>query len=86
MLYGMPPAIKSTFSLDRVTIERIDSLAERWHVSKTEVLRRAVRNADERIALDAEERLEAMRKLQESLARRKVDFAKWKKTIHDGRR
>jgi predicted transcriptional regulator len=86
MLYGMPPAIKSTFSLDRATIERIDSLAERWHVSKTEVLRRAVRNADEHVALDAEERLEAMRKLQESLAQRKVNFAKWKKTIRDGRR
>jgi hypothetical protein len=82
----MAAATKATFSLDPVTIERINSLAERWHVSKTEVLRRAVRHADERLALDAEERIAAMRKLQESLKAGNVDFAKWKETIRNGRR
>ncbi|MDQ6624454.1 MAG: hypothetical protein M3Y86_13350 [Verrucomicrobiota bacterium] len=84
--YGMPAATKATFSLDHTTLQRIVALANRWHVSKTEVLRRAVRQADERIALDAQERMEALRKLQASLKSRKVNFDQWKKAIRNGRR
>ncbi|CAN5592253.1 hypothetical protein BH20VER1_BH20VER1_03230 [soil metagenome] len=82
----MAAGTKATFSLDSATIDRINSLGQRWHVSKTEVLRRAVRQADERVALDAEQRIEAMRHLQESLKRRRIDFEKWKETIRNGRR
>jgi hypothetical protein len=82
----MAAATKSTFSLDPATIDRITDLSERWQVSKTEVLRRAVRQADERVALDAEQRIAALHRLQKSLKDRKVDFNKWKKAINDGRR
>ena len=38
--------IKSTYSLDPETVRRVERLAARWKVSKSEVLRRAVAVAD----------------------------------------
>lgn len=46
-------------------MKRIDNLARRWDVSKSEVLRRAVRIADEQSAVS--ERVEAFRRLQASM-------------------
>ena len=37
--------IKSTYSLDVKSIRTIEKLAQRWNVSKSEVLRRAIRIA-----------------------------------------
>ena len=39
------PKIKSTYSLDVETVRTLESLARRWNVSKTEVVRRAIRAA-----------------------------------------
>ena len=38
-------SVKSTFSLDVETAQRLERLAQAWGVSKSEVLRRAIRNA-----------------------------------------
>lgn len=46
-------------------MKRIESLARRWDVSKSEVLRRAIRIADEQSAVS--ERMEAYRRLQASM-------------------
>ena len=38
-------SIRSTYALDRETVDRLDSLAREWRVSKSEALRRAIRAA-----------------------------------------
>lgn len=46
MLDGMAiPRIKATYSLDTDTVRLLERLAERWDVSKSEALRRAIRAA-----------------------------------------
>lgn len=37
--------IKATYSLDTETVKLLERLAERWDVSKSEALRRAIRSA-----------------------------------------
>ena len=59
-------SVRSTYSLDVETMKRIESLARRWDVSKSEVLRRAIRMADEQSAVS--ERVEAFRRLQASMS------------------
>jgi predicted transcriptional regulator len=55
-------SVRSTYSLDLETMRRIENLARRWDVSKSEVLRRALRMADEHAA--GAERLTLFRELQ----------------------
>ena len=73
--------IKSTYSLDVETVRTLEMLARRWNVSKSEVLRRAVRAAagEESPRQRAERKLEALRQLQESVQRRGVDLAAWER-------
>lgn len=53
---------RTSFALDEATAERLRRLARRWKVSQAEVVRRAVRAADERAESDAvAERLERYR-------------------------
>jgi predicted transcriptional regulator len=54
--------VRSTYSLDVDTMKRIESLARRWDVSKSEVLRRAIRMADDQSA--GAERVGLLRELQ----------------------
>ena len=53
--------IKATYSLDVESVHTLEELARRWRVSKSEVLRRAIRGAasDDNPALVALERLQA---------------------------
>jgi hypothetical protein len=55
-------SVRSTYSLDLETMRRIENLARRWDVSKSEVLRRALRMADDQSA--GAERLTLFRELQ----------------------
>ena len=83
----MPSATKATYSLDAASLEKLTRLSRRWQVSKTEVLRRALREAVEREAVpSASERIAAFHQLQRRLKARGIDFEKWKKQIRDGRR
>ncbi len=85
----MPAATKSTkstFSLDAVSLERLNHLAERWRVSKTEVLRRALSQAEEAEPPSVEDRLAALHRLQKWAKDKQIDFDAWQKTIRDGRR
>lgn len=48
MHHGMATMnIRSTFALDKVTVQTLARLAARWQVSKSEALRRAVAIVDE---------------------------------------
>lgn len=82
----MPSASKATYSLDAASLERLNRLARRWQVSKTEVIRRALSKADQPEVATPEERIAALHALQKSLKARGVDFDAWQKTIRAGRR
>ncbi|WP_396626080.1 ribbon-helix-helix protein, CopG family [Luteitalea sp.] len=68
-------SVRSTYSLDVETVERIEQLARRWNVSKSEVLRRAVKMADEQSAVS--DRLAALKELQESMQMTPEKEAAW---------
>lgn len=81
------PVTKSTYSLDAESLKKIRLLARTWQVSKTEVLRRALRAAAEReLPMPAEKRIAALHALQRDLRERGVDFDKWKRDTRRGRR
>lgn len=40
-------SIRTSMSLDRVTLDLLETLAKRWSVSKAEIMRRAVRRLNE---------------------------------------
>lgn len=82
----MPSASKATYSLDPATLERLQRLAKRWQVSKTEAIRRALTKADETDTPTAEERIAALHELQRITKERGIDLKQWQKTIRDGRR
>ena len=77
----MPAAPKSTYALDAATVATVNQLALRWQVSKNEAVRRALREAAEREAITPEQRMMALRQLQDELHAKGVDFDAWKKTI-----
>ncbi|MBA2430676.1 MAG: hypothetical protein H0V56_01005 [Chthoniobacterales bacterium] len=82
----MPAAIKSTFSLDTASIERLKRLSRHWQVSKTEAIRRALAEAEKAAAPTPEQRIDALHQLQRLTAERGVDLEKWQQTIKNGRR
>ena len=66
--------IRVTDSLDMETVRTLEGLARCWNVSKSEALRRTIRNEAERPTSRAEGRLHALRALPESVAARGVDL------------
>ena len=73
--------IKSTYSLDVETVRTLESLTRRWNVSKSEVLRRAIRAAAEEKSPRARRKLEALRQLQASVKQRGIDVAAWEREV-----
>ena len=80
------PKIKSTYSLDVETVRTLESLARRWNVPKSEVLRRAIRAAAGEKSQRAREKLEALRQLQAYVQRRGIDVAAWEQEARAERR
>ena len=79
--------MKSTYSLDIETVETVEKLAADWNVSKTEVIRRAVRQAaEQQSARTPESRLESLRALQSHVKAQRTNLSAWKKTIREGHR
>lgn len=78
--------IKSTYSLDVDSVRTLEALARRWDVSKSEVIRRALRIAlvtgDDR---DESVALEALTRLQDTVRERGVNLARWEQDLRDER-
>jgi predicted transcriptional regulator len=55
-----PTSIKSTYALDVETIRKLERVAARWRVSKSEVLRRAIDAVDRELPTLAPSPLEAL--------------------------
>jgi predicted transcriptional regulator len=83
----MPSATKATYSLDSETLQKLDRLSDRWQVSKTEALRRALHQAAAREAtLSVAEKVALLHKLQKQFAADEIDFERWKRDTKRGRR
>ena len=78
--------IKSTYSLDVETVRTLESLARRWNVSKSEVLRRAIRAAAKEESPGERSALESLRLLQASVKARGVDLKSWERELRAERR
>ena len=75
-------SIKSTYSLDVDSVRTLEALARRWNVSKSEVIRRALRIA----AMTGDDieggvALEALSRLQDTVRERGVDLGQWARDL-----
>lgn len=78
--------VKSTYSLDVESIRTLEKLAQRWNLSKSEVLRRAIRIAAiDGIPGDGAPRA-ALDQLQGLLRARRVNLAQWERDLKTERR
>ena len=78
--------IKSTYSLDVESVRTLEALARRWQVSKSEVLRRALRIAATTGDEGENAPLEALTRVQRTVRVRGVDFAEWGRGLKRERR
>ncbi|WP_419936763.1 ribbon-helix-helix protein, CopG family [Candidatus Palauibacter sp.] len=78
--------IKSTYSLDVETVRILEALASRWNVSKSEVLRRAIRTASAEETGGAGGPLAALRQLQADVMEDGVDIERWVRDVRAERR
>lgn len=77
--------IKSTYSLDVESVRALEELARRQQVSKSEALRRAIRNEARRQPAKGEDAVAALDQLQASLRARDVDIEQWARDVESGR-
>ena len=62
------PTIKSTYSLDVETVRKLERMASRLGISKSEALRRAIRAAAAETEAEPRHSVQALEDLQSSLA------------------
>ncbi len=77
------PSVKTTYTIDLATKDALDRLAARWDVSKSEALRRAIRQAAG--ASRVTDRLAALDALQGRARMTRDQVARWSDTIRDER-
>jgi len=78
--------IKSTYSFDVEIVRQLEAMARRWRVSKSEALRRAIRAAANQQPDAGQEVLQALDRLQDSLALTPVSAKRWETTARTERR
>lgn len=78
-------SIKSTYSLDVESVRMLEALARNWKVSKSEVLRRALRIAV-REGGPGKAATSSLDQLQASLRERKVNLTRWAADVKHERR
>ncbi len=74
------PKIKATYSLDVDTVRMLERAAERWGVSKSEALRRAIRAASESAPAKSE-RVSVLARLQDAAAISPARAAAWAREV-----
>ncbi|HYL22689.1 MAG TPA: ribbon-helix-helix protein, CopG family [Gemmatimonadales bacterium] len=71
------PKIKSTYALDQETVQRLEHMARRWGVSKSEALRRAIRAAALESSGATTDSTRALDELQRSLRLSRANARVW---------
>lgn len=79
------PKIKATYSLDPETVRLLERVSQRWGVSKSEALRRAIR-ASAALPEAEGERLAALDRLQDTAGLRAGAAASWAREVRAERR
>lgn len=74
-----------SYSLDAESVRILEALTQRWKVSESEGLRRALRIAALEGETDRGTALDALDHLQASLRSRKVDLAAWEQEVRNER-
>jgi hypothetical protein len=78
--------IKSTYALDVETVRALERMAQRWKVSKSEALRRAIRAAAGEGSAETNDALQALDRLQRSLALTPARARTWARKTRTERR
>lgn len=78
--------IRSTYSLDVGTVQKLDRLAEHWKTSKSDALRRAVDKVANQALQNREDAIEALEELQRRVAAAGIDVEKWTEEVRKERR
>lgn len=76
--------IRSTYALDVETVRRLEAIARRWNVSKSEALRRAIRSAAE--GGEGNDAVNALDALQKSMRLKDESASAWAKQANAERR
>lgn len=77
--------IRSTYSLDADTVRKLQEIARRWGVSKSEALRRAIRKAAGQRATLRRSPNQALEELQRSLGLRAGSARAWVRRVRQER-
>lgn len=78
--------IRSTYSFDDETVQKLDRLADHWNTSKSEALRRSIDRVAEQTLRNCEDAIAALEELQRRMAEAGVDTEKWAKEVREERR
>ena len=79
------PTIKATYSLDTATVRALEKLAKRWGISKSEVVRRAIRQAA-RSREPLNGAIDALNQVQSMLSEEGLAVDKWAQQVKNERR
>ena len=74
-------SIKATYALDVESVQALEKMARRWAVSKSEALRRAIHAAAAAQARDGTPALDALDRLQRSLALTPAKARAWVREV-----
>jgi ATP:corrinoid adenosyltransferase len=79
------PKIKATYSLDADTVGLLERVSQRWRVSKSEALRRAI-HAAAALPEASDLRLVLLDQLQDAVAMNLADADEWARSVRAERR
>jgi hypothetical protein len=79
-------SVKATYALDVATVQALERMAQRWAVSKSEALRRAIRAAAAAEAPGGSQGLDRLDRLQRVLALSPEKAAAWAREVRAERR
>jgi hypothetical protein len=79
-------AVKATYALDEATVQALERMAQRWAVSKSEALRRAIRTAAAAEAPDGQQHIERLDRLQRTLGLSAAKAKAWVGSVRAERR
>ena len=69
--------VKSTYSLDLETVNALEQLARRLGLSKSEALRRVIRQAAGQLSQGRQEALDALTRVQQALSLSPAQVERW---------
>jgi len=79
-------SVKATYALDVATVQALEKMAQRWAVSKSEALRRAIRAAATAEATGGRQHLDRLDRLQRALALSPAKAKAWVRDVRAERR